>query len=340
MTSDGKARRGTLVISLDMEMYWGLLDVSSLAALRPCIDGARAAIPEFLRLFREFDIHATWAIVGFLFFDTRAELMAALANEPPSYERIALSPYSYLTQIGDNEADDPYHFAPSLITQIHATPHQEIGTHTFCHYYCLEPGQSLQSFRADIHSAMQIARQHGIDCTSIIFPRQQYNPAYLAVCRQAGLQVFRGNERCWVHDISHWWGRSPVARGIRLLDAYVNLLGHHTYALVELPDVPLVDVRASRFLRVAAEPIRKLEQMRLQRITRGLDDAARRGRIYHLWWHPENFGLHTERKLAFLRQVLEHYAELRDQGLIESLHMCEVAERVRHLRSLPAVDAM
>ena len=75
---------------------------------------------------------------------------------------------------GDNEDDDPMHYASSLIARIAKTPKQEIATHTFSHYYCQEPGETREAFAADIASAMAIARRYGFDIRSIVFPRNQF----------------------------------------------------------------------------------------------------------------------------------------------------------------------
>ena len=45
-----------------------------------------------------------------------------------------------------NEADDPLHYAPSLIDDILRRRRQELATHTFSHCYCLEEGQTEEAF--------------------------------------------------------------------------------------------------------------------------------------------------------------------------------------------------
>ena len=58
---------GTLVVSLDFELFWGMLDVCTLDEYRENVLGGRKAIPQMLQLFEKYNIHATWAAVGFLF---------------------------------------------------------------------------------------------------------------------------------------------------------------------------------------------------------------------------------------------------------------------------------
>src|SRR5690606_11461776 len=117
--------------------------------------GVRQAIPAMLDRFRRHEIHATWATVGLLMFDDKQSMLASLPPEDlrPGYTNAALSPYQSMDTIGPDEASDPFHYGLSLVRQIAAIPHQEIGTHTFSHYYCLEAGQTEAQFRADLEAA-------------------------------------------------------------------------------------------------------------------------------------------------------------------------------------------
>src|SRR5256885_2930105 len=56
----------------------------------------------------------------------------------------------------------------------------------------------------------------------------------------------------------------------------------------------MVDIPASRFLRPVGNSA-VLERLRLQRITSAMETAARRRRLFHLWWHPHNFGVDLQR---------------------------------------------
>ena len=153
---------GTLIISLDFELHWGVRDVRTVEQYRENLLGVRRAVPALLNTFAEYDIHATWATVGFLFFNERNDLLRVLPADRPNYDDPRLSPYLDLARIGDDEAQDPFHFGRSLLMQIRSSPNQEIGTHTFSHYYCLEPKQSLTGFRADLATANRSNLRHSL----------------------------------------------------------------------------------------------------------------------------------------------------------------------------------
>ncbi len=321
---------GALVISLDFELHWGVRDRHPAEGnYRSHLLGARRAVPQLLDLFEEFQVAATWATVGFLFAESREELERFSPQERPTYADPALSPYA--EEHGRDEADDPFHFASSLIGAIQGTPRQEIATHTFSHYYCLEEGQTAASFRADLEAACALALRRGIRFESIVFPRNQHNPAYDEVLLANGIVAYRGNPPGWMYregdaraSSSRW------RRAARLSDAYLNLSGYNTVSWPEVSQPNgLANVRASFFLRPYSPGLRHLDPLRLDRLCRGLRHAAGAQRIFHLWWHPHNFGSHTEENLRFLRAFLTEFGKCREKYGMQSMSMAEVAGRVR-----------
>jgi hypothetical protein len=316
---------GTLVISLDFELYWGVRDQRSLESYRDNLLGVRQVVPRLLDCFTEYGIHATWATVGFLFCQSREELLASLPASKPNYRDTVLSPYNDLDRIGANEEDDPYHYAPSLIRLIGNCPHQEIATHTFSHYYCLEHGQNVDAFRADLEAALEVAKPFGVAIESLVFQRNQVHPAYLQVCRELGIKTYRGNETNWVYAVSPRKQASFVKRGLRLLDSYINLFGHQGHSVADQTvDGGVVNIPASRFLRPAKARFGLLERLRLRRILNDLTHAGENGQMYHLWWHPHNFGVRQEQNFAFLRRILDHFQSLQQRGRMVSRNMKEL----------------
>lgn len=332
---------GALVLSLDFELHWGVRDHQGAAgSYRPALLRARGAVASTLALFEAYGVAATWATVGFLFARTREEMKAHCPAARPAYEDARLD--AYRETVGASEADDPVHFAPSLVERIRRTPRQELATHTFSHYYCGEPGASPDTFRADLQAAKRIAEARGVALRSAVFPRNQAGPAYVRVLAEEGLGVYRGNPLGWLWRVEVGAaGRRPLRRVGRFLDAYLPLGGDDTVGWDDLlGEGGAVNVRASRFLRPYDPRLVALEPLRFQRIARGIERAAREGRIYHLWWHPHNFGRHTEPNLAFLRRVLDAYAKARERYGMRSLTMGEAADLARSRNGLAAHPAL
>jgi peptidoglycan/xylan/chitin deacetylase (PgdA/CDA1 family) len=319
--------RGLFVISLDFELHWGVRDKLSVRGYRDNLLGEWEVVPALLELFAKYGIHATWATVGFLFFESKSELLRSLPEERPNYVHRNLSPYVHLAKIGESEHDDPFHYAPSLIRQIVAASNQEIATHTFSHYYCLERGQNEETFRADLTAALRVARdKHGIDIRSIVFPRNQVDRDSLMVCRDLGIRAYRGNPTSWLYAARRGEDESTARRGMRLLDAYLPISGTNAHNAAERTDALPCNVPASRFLRPYWPMLRGLEPLRFRRIVDDLTIAAERNQLYHLWWHPHDFGAHPKENLAFLTRILDKFAALRERWGMESVSMLEAAE--------------
>ena len=319
------AAAGRLVISFDFELFWGVRDSTTLDRYGPNILGVREAIPRLLEVFEKHGIRATWGTVGFLFFDDKDELLAHLPEVRPDYADRRLSPYEALFEIGPDEKRDPYHFGLSLIRQILACPGQEIGTHTFAHYYCLEAGQDAAAFRADLRAARRAAERIGVRLKSITFPRHQINDGYLGTCRELGLIAYRGQPRSWMHD--PYERRMPLRRALRLADSYVDISGHNGGRARRGPG-GMIDVPASRFLRPFAPRLAPLEGLRLRRLTGEMRRAAQGGAIYHLWWHPHNFGRNMDENFAVLDRLVATFRELALEHGMQASTMAEVAELV------------
>ena len=313
------------VISLDFELYWGLRDKITLERYQENLLGARAVIPMLLELFDDYKISTTWAIVGLLFYATQRELIANLPLKQPNYVDTTLSPYPHLATIGNDEQSDPFHYAASLIKMITSFPGQEIGTHTFSHYYCREQGQTAEEFREDIKAAIQVAHQYGLTIRSLVFPRNQVNREYLPICQEMGILAYRGNEKSWIYRVDEPDTPYSLQRALRLLDAYINYSGHNCYSLQDVARSFPFNIPSSRFLRPYSKRLKLLEPLRLRRILSGMTYAAKRGLIYHLWWHPHNFGISTNKNLVFLEMILKHYLKLRQDYGMRSLSMGDLA---------------
>lgn len=318
---------GTLMVSLDLELFWGMLDVCPLEAYQENVLGGRKAIPELLKLFRKYDIHATWAAVGFLFAENYEDLKLFMPQERPTYENEKLDAYAYLETVGRNEEEAPCFYGASLLREISQYPHQEIGTHTFSHYYCREAGQTAEQFAADLKAAKAIAEAHGYALQSVILPRNQCEEAYTEVIRSLGFTAYRDEENDWIHRRVK---NRMLMRGFRLLDAYLPLSGHGCHE--PKWEKGLWNFTGSRLYRPILKPLQFLEGLRIHRIKKQMLYAAKHDLIYHLWWHPHNIGTMTEQNLAQLEELFRYFSHLKETYGMQSLNMGEAAQAGQQIR--------
>jgi peptidoglycan/xylan/chitin deacetylase (PgdA/CDA1 family) len=316
---------GTLVISLDFELMWGVRDHRSTADYGDAVLGVRQALPALLRLFQTHGIQATWATVGLLFARDRREMLAHCPALEPGYRHRDLSPYDAIRSgIGASEADDPWHYGRSLVDQVMAVEGQELATHTFSHFYCMEEGPGMAAFEADLQAATGIMAGAGVRPRSIVFPRNQMTDAHVQACARQGILSFRGNPHSYAYRARSGDDNGPLVRGLRLLDASFPLTGSHAYRRPEQVG-GCVDVRASRFFRPYSPRMGALNDLHVRRIVHEMTQAARTGEVYHLWWHPHNFGRHTERQLARLGTILLAFRRLADTHGMRSQTMAGCA---------------
>jgi peptidoglycan/xylan/chitin deacetylase (PgdA/CDA1 family) len=324
MNTNGK-HNGAFVISLDFELLWGVWDVTSKDKYGDNILGVKQVIPRLIELFARYDFKATFAIVGFLFARDKAELLSYLPPVMPNYSNDAYDVYSReLPLTGDNESDDPYHFGYSLFRQLQHSPH-EIGTHTFCHYYCLEEGQCTPEFDADIKAAKRIAEANQVNITSIVFPRNQVNENYLPVLKDNGINVYRGNPTSWIYKPRTFAAEIPFIRLCRLLDTYLPISGYNTHVIQKNSGLP-INIPASRFLKPYNKNLAWLEKLKLKRIMNEMTKAAKNNETYHLWWHPHNFGVNIGENFANLTILLDHYQALNKKYGFLNYTMAEAAD--------------
>jgi peptidoglycan/xylan/chitin deacetylase (PgdA/CDA1 family) len=319
-------KKGYFVISLDFELHWGVRDKKTIQEYGENILGVRKAIPGMLDLFDKFDVNVSFATVGLLFHNNKRQLLSNLPQQKVNYKNKQLSPYSgYIDSIGENEREDPYHYADELIRCIQSYNRHEICCHTFSHYYCLEDGQTAADFEADLKACQKVAAQYGLELKSLVFPRNQYNPDYLKICVENGIIAYRGNPDSWIYSAKNEEEESLLRRSVRFGDTFLNISGYHTFDTEEISaDLP-VNIPASRFLRPFSKKLSFLESLKINRIKQEMTYAAANQRMYHLWWHPHNFGVHTDENLANLQEILQHYNELKIKYSFESITMKDLA---------------
>jgi peptidoglycan/xylan/chitin deacetylase (PgdA/CDA1 family) len=317
-------KHGIFTISLDFELYWGMRDVVTVDEYSKHLDGTPKAVELMLELFDKYEIHATWATVGFLFYENIDDLKREFPKRLPEYKDDEINLYGYAQT---EYIKDEYHFAPKSIDLINSYKNQELASHTFSHYYCLEEGQDEEDFYEDLIAFNRVAKSKNILPYSIVFPRNQYNKSYLEVLKRVGISAYRGNEKGWIYNATNEKEKKTLTkRLLRIIDSYINISGYHTYKIEDLTKQKPYNVTASRFLRPYSKRVSFLDSFKLKRITSAMTHAAKNGELYHLWWHPHNFGIFTEENIDFLTKILEHHKKLDEEYGFKSLSMSEVSE--------------
>lgn len=319
---------GALVISLDFELHWGMRDHTRAdpTVTRSLVE-SRSMVLTLAELFAQREVRATWATVGLLFATTAAEARALSPSSRPAYRDALLDPYQ--EPIGPTEDEDPIHLAGTLVDRLALVPGQELASHTFSHYYCLEPGASPDAFGADLEAAQAAAARRSLRLRSLVLPRNQWDPRLASVLVETGFETYRGPQPGWAHRSRPGSDSGLAVRAARLASTWAGP-SLPTFGQDELMEPSgLCNIPASGFLRPWAPSTNALERLQESRITKALRDAARRRRILHLWWHPHNFVAHPAENLERLHRLFDELDRLRASEGMTSLTMGDVADAVR-----------
>jgi len=317
--------RGSFTISLDFELFWGVRTNRTIDNYKDNLLGVYEVTPKILSLFEKYGIHATWATVGFLFFNTIEEIKENIPSVMPNYDNKSINPYNYLQNISKDDCTREFnqmHLASILIDSIQKTPYQEIATHTFSHFFTQEPHSNQEAFTVDMEKAISTAKKKGFLLNSLVFPRNQISKNSIDTLKSSSLKSYRGNPIHWAYCDGD--SKKPLyIRIYRLFDTYLNLSGNHISNPILSKN--LVELKASMILRAYNHKLYHIESLKVRRIKRAMSKAAKEGKNFHLWWHPHNFGVDQKENLKNLEKILSHFKELQKNRGMLSLNMEELA---------------
>ena len=294
---------GSVVLSLDAELGWGFHDFDTLPTDR--VESGRRGWSVMLELLSEFEVPATWAVVGHLMLESCDRRHPEHPAPDGWFERER-------TEWKDR-AD--LRFAPDLVDSLLAADvDHEFASHSFSHVLFGRSETDRELAEAELRRSTEVAEEWGQTVDSFIYPRNDIG--HRDVLAEYGIQAYRG--------------RSPTRDGVRgLFDSTVR----DQSLLVEpaIDEHGLINVPASLFLfgfegtaRTVAESI--WQDPMVVQARRGIDEAVRSNGIFHMWLHPNN--LTHERDDERMRAILTYLDRKRSETDLTVETMDEVARRV------------
>ncbi|WP_433623772.1 polysaccharide deacetylase family protein [Halomicrococcus sp. NG-SE-24] len=301
-----------VVLSVDAELAWGFHDSSEVPERRAV---ASETWERLLDLLDEFDVPATWAIVGHLFIrecDGEHEDHAT-----PTDDWFDDDP-------GGSAASAPPWFGDGLVEAVaDADAGHEIGGHTFSHVAFGDERTTRDVAIAETRASVEAADDAGFSLQSFVFPGNDVG--HRDVLAAYGFTCYRGTRPAL------WYDDAILRSVAKTVDLTVS---GTTPPLVEptVDDHGLVNVPASMYLfgfegwpRTVLE--RSWADPMLRAAKRGIDRAADEEGVFHLWLHPSD--LVAERDFRRLRAVLEHVDAVREATDLAVRTMGEVAADLR-----------
>jgi hypothetical protein len=311
----GKAMtQPTVVISLDLELSWGIFDLSfDEGVLRMARWTHDIGVPNLLDHLTRNGISASWAVVGAMMRPSLPDVSGLPEVNYPHFRR----PWFSLVAKEADESTHPEWFGASLVKMIRkAEPKQEIGFHSFSHVPFGQPGMTGERAVAEYRYCAQLAQELGIPTTCFVFPRNLV--AHLADLRGAGFTCFRDVDELPVRFANN----TLTSVGMVLADFF----GLSPRMIEPSLKEGIVSIPGSLLIRCAAGWRKYIpDSSRLRRLRKGLERARRSGGVFHVWFHPENLYAEWPRLENVVARFLEELGVLVRNGDLRCLTMGQLA---------------
>jgi peptidoglycan/xylan/chitin deacetylase (PgdA/CDA1 family) len=302
--------RGVFTLSLDFELIWGTLGDYGPEEFRDaCLRERAEVVDRLLALLAEFEMPATWCVLGHLFLGRCAPVDGVKHPEIVAPKGASGEDW-FAHDPSTNEEQDPIYYGRTLVEKILACPvPQEIGGHSFSHVLFGDERCSRETAASELAECARLAEQAGVELRSFAFP--QNSVGHLDLLPEFGYTSYRGPEPTWHDRVAS----APVRRLGNLLDVIAARTPPVSEPTETMPGLWNLPGSMMYFPMHGGRRHIPLSR-RVKRAVKGLDRAARTRRIFHLWFHPTNLADETDRMFAGLRSIFEHAARLRQDGAL------------------------
>jgi peptidoglycan/xylan/chitin deacetylase (PgdA/CDA1 family) len=308
-------QRGTMVVSLDLELCWGRFDKVPVPVLEADAAEERIQIKRLLALLDRYEIPATWATVGHLMLEGCTRHDGAVHAEVMPRPDYSWFPKDwYVHDPCTSAIQSPGWYAPDILEWIRGTQvRHEIASHSFAHIYYGDPECNAAAARVDLTAAVAAASQCDVSLRSFVFPRNQVG--HLDVLREQGIRAYRGADPTPFRK-----SRGKLYKTLSFLDQLFGLPPKAVRAEEVMPG--LWNIPGNHFY-MARNGVRKMIPMasRVWKGKQGIRQAIRTGSLYHLWFHPFNLNADADAMLSGLEKIFAYAHKLREQGVLDIYSM-------------------
>jgi len=296
-------KTGKFVISLDTEIAWGWMSfLEQRNSYYPLFEKTQETIVRLLDVFDQYDVAATWAIVGRLleakedrneYFKHNLEKLFGTVNNETLFEQL---PEHYLS-------------FPNLIDLIKKSKaNHEVASHTYNHLYT----QNLQNkdsylLTDDIQAMEKLFVEQGLHVESLVFPKNQVG--FLDLIGQSGIKIYRSPDEYWYSKYANKW--------VKIFRQIDNLFPITPSVFdVEQDKFGTKFIKGSYLFKQHHTGLKKLVPLWVikRKAIKGIKRAIREKKIFHLWFHPFNFAYKTDGHLEVFAEVLKFARKMEDKG--------------------------
>lgn len=312
--------KGVFVLSIDTELAWGCCsDENKLERNMNYFIRARESIKALLSLFEEYNLSATWALVGHLFL-SNCHIVSGVKHPEVVRPRYNWFQGDWFDRDPCSSLEiDPAWYGRDIVEAIRGCKvPQEIGCHTFSHIIVGDSGCSQDCFDSELKLCRNLAEGLGIDLESFVFPKNLAN--YVDCLATNHFSNYRGEEQYWYRKLPKLLRYLAFA-----IDHFLLFTPPVSYPRKEA----CWNIEGSYFWG-HCDGIWKLLPVvnRVKKAKKGIDKAATSGAVFHLWFHPFNLVTAPKRLFKGLEEVLKYVNYMRENDRIENLTMGALAEKL------------
>lgn len=313
-----KWARGVLTISIDYEFAWGLADHPLGPEVRERVAGEIEITERLLALFDKYEVPATWAVVGHLLEKTCLFDGTLPHPEYPRPIHAGESRDWFAGHPPQDDYSDPLWFDSErlILKIIRSNAGHELASHSYAHI--IYNAASEEAVRADLRNVENVHQASNLPVRSFIFPRNA--EAHHELVKAHGFTSYRGNT-------VRWYEKLPSILGMVMRRVHYFWPSARTVR-PSMGEAGLVNVPESMLL-LSRNGLRKLitKGVMRRKLIAGLRAAARRGEVFHLWFHPSNFWYETDTQFELLECVFSEASRLQKEGVLYSMPMGAVADQ-------------
>mgnify|MGYP000247656795 CR=1 FL=1 len=287
---------GVFVFSWDFELAWGFHDLPTVPEKFDRED-LRSDIHRLVDALEEAEIPSTWATVGHLFLDACTSTDGRVHPDLPRPR-----PDWYDCDPATDVDTDPAWYAPDVVERlVSADATQEIACHTFSH---VTDDTSPDVLAAELE-ASRAAAPADVNLRSFVAPR--HNAVSRKVLREAGFTNYRSTavaDSSVRRKLRFYTGRAPET-GLPVRDEA---------GLWRLPTSTYFFYQPVHALQ------RRVPAIKHRWFRAGLERAARRNEVFHVWAHPHNF-IGDDHAIAQFEALVERVAAMEENDKISAMTM-------------------
>lgn len=310
--------KGQFTISLDTEIAWGKIESNRREQFYPLFENTKDVIERLIDLFDQYEIPATWGIVGRL-VEKEKPFISKLENFYPNQTDALL-----YNDNKRNKSDNSYLYYPKLLDLLkQAKVEHDIGSHSYSHIVFNNvrtiKGVEKEVAQKDFIAGQKLFSNNGLTPKSFIYPLNAVG--HTELLKESGFTCYRGDT---ISSFSNY--PSFLRRLLRQLELFFPICPETIDTSIQ-PN-KLVCIPGSMHFKIIHLGIKKHIPFSVleRKAIKGLNKAVTTQKCFHLWFHPFDFGWKTQKHFDAFEKTLEHAATLRQKGKLDIKTMAQMAE--------------